>query len=395
MSISTSKQGKHRRNWGMGHLYEYNGNYYVRYREKVIRDGVIVSVQVSSPPLAKVKEVTKTKARELADEHIRGLRKKSPTPLGTQDVVSFVEGTYFPNVEKTLEPSTVNGYKQMWRAYLKARLFKVSLRDFRTVHGEQLMQEIAEEEKTEEKQPLSHLTLTHIKSFLSGVFKHAKRQGYIDGVNPMMDVSTPKGSESEPTYAYSLVEELQMLAALPAGNAQLVVALASFSGLSKSELRGLDWSDYDGEWLEVKRKIWRKKVGKPKTPKRRAGVPVIPQLGRYLESEKKTAGWVLADQVGAPLNIDYLARLVIIPTLKAHNIVWYGWHAFRRGLATNLKELGVDDLVIQQILRHSDVGVTRRNYIKTRNPEVVAAMQKLGQTFAAMQQGTIGKQEMN
>jgi hypothetical protein len=26
---------------------------------------------------------------------------------------------------------------------------------------------------------------------------------------------------------------------------------------------------------------------------------------------------------------------------------WHGWHAFRRGLATNLHRLGVDDLTIQ------------------------------------------------
>jgi integrase len=43
---------------------------------------------------------------------------------------------------------------------------------------------------------------------------------------------------------------------------------------------------------------------------------------------------------------------------------WYGLHAFRRGLATNLHKLGVADVVIQAILRHSDVSVTRAAYIK-------------------------------
>jgi integrase len=44
--------------------------------------------------------------------------------------------------------------------------------------------------------------------------------------------------------------------------------------------------------------------------------------------------------------------------------VWSGFRAFRRGLATNLHELGVDDLTIQRILRHSDVSVTQRCYIQ-------------------------------
>jgi hypothetical protein len=38
-------------------------------------------------------------------------------------------------------------------------------------------------------------------------------------------------------------------------------------------------------------------------------------------------------------------------------------HAYRRGLASNRKELGIDDLVIQRILRHGDVGTIQKSYI--------------------------------
>ena len=58
-----------------------------------------------------------------------------------------------------------------------------------------------------------------------------------------------------------------------------------------------------------------------------------------------------------------------------------GWHAFRRGLATNLNRLGVDDSVIQRILRHSDVAVTQACYIKTASEDAQAAMQKLENGF--------------
>jgi hypothetical protein len=53
------------------------------------------------------------------------------------------------------------------------------------------------------------------------------------------------------------------------------------------------------------------------------------------------------------------------------------WYAFRRGLATNLNRLGVDDSVIQRILRHSNVAVTQACYIKTASEDAKAAMQKL------------------
>jgi integrase len=50
-----------------------------------------------------------------------------------------------------------------------------------------------------------------------------------------------------------------------------------------------------------------------------------------------------------------------------------GWHAARRGLASNLYELGADDLTVQRILRHGSVQVTRSAYIKLRDARVGAA----------------------
>ena len=43
-------------------------------------------------------------------------------------------------------------------------------------------------------------------------------------------------------------------------------------------------------------------------------------------------------------------------------VPWLGWHAFRRGLGTRLKEPGVDDTEIQSILRHTDVSATQAFY---------------------------------
>jgi integrase len=56
--------------------------------------------------------------------------------------------------------------------------------------------------------------------------------------------------------------------------------------------------------------------------------------------------------------------------------MWHGWHAFRRGLASTLYDLGVDDLMVQQILRHGDVAVTRRHHIKTTSEQSVRARAK-------------------
>jgi integrase len=72
-----------------------------------------------------------------------------------------------------------------------------------------------------------------------------------------------------------------------------------------------------------------------------------------------------------------LARLVIKPALKPVGQKWYGWHAFRRGLATNLNHLGVQDKTIQAILRHANLATTMNIYVKSVPADAAAAMKVL------------------
>jgi integrase len=58
-------------------------------------------------------------------------------------------------------------------------------------------------------------------------------------------------------------------------------------------------------------------------------------------------------------------------------------HAFRRGLATNLHELGIADKVIQKILRHKDVKVTQSCYIMPRDSSTHDAMEKLEEQLSS------------
>ena len=80
---------------------------------------------------------------------------------------------------------------------------------------------------------------------------------------------------------------------------------------------------------------------------------------------------------GSSMSMNNVLNREILPTLKAAGIPWKGWHAFRRGLATNLHALGVDELTIQRILRHSNVAVTQKCYIKTLPEQSVAGMRRL------------------
>jgi integrase len=73
-----------------------------------------------------------------------------------------------------------------------------------------------------------------------------------------------------------------------------------------------------------------------------------------------------------PVNLGYLAKRQFKKAGLLH-----GFHAARRGLASNLFDLGIDDLTVSRILRHSGVQVTRQHYIQLRDARVDDAMGRL------------------
>jgi integrase len=124
-------------------------------------------------------------------------------------------------------------------------------------------------------------------------------------------------------------------------------------------------------------------------------VPVIAALAKILmkfQHGKPNKGAMFPASNGSPFRLNNLLRQQILPALNRCLICakteaeheeaeqkeavhkyqrdssrpeWRGWHAFRRGLATNLHDLEVADETIKAILRHSNVQVTQRSYIKT------------------------------
>jgi integrase len=140
--------------------------------------------------------------------------------------------------------------------------------------------------------------------------------------------------------------------------------------------------NYDGEQVFISQSFWRGHMLEPKTRQSKSPVLVIVQLARRLDSHRQLSGrpangLMFPSPAGKPINLDALAADVIVPAVTKAEIEWHGWHAFRRGLATNLHRLGVPDKIIQRILRHSNVGVTQSCYIKTADLDAAAAMRQL------------------
>jgi integrase len=358
-----------------GYLYRKGSLWLLRYYDsEFAADGSVRRVQKTKKLAAVGLECpNKTTARDLARKFLESINLARNTPESAMTLTRFTEDRYLPFVEEHKRISTFRGYRNMWRGYLKPRC-EIMLREFRTVDCERILDSIAKEHK------LTSTTLAHIKAFLSGVFRFAKRQGVIDFENPVRDVVLPRGKTPGETHAYSLEEITLMLNVLPEP-ASTIVAVAAFTGVRKGELRGFLWENYDGEHVLISQSFWRGHALEPKTRQSKAPVPVIRQLSRMLDSHRSISGnpangLMFVSTVGKPVNLDALAADVIVPLVTKAGVQWHGWHAFRRGLATNLHQLGVADKTIQRILRHANVAVTQNCYIKTADSEVAAAMEQ-------------------
>ncbi len=395
-----------------GYIYKRAAWWVLRYRENVLENGQIVRKQLAKQ-LAEVKpehaRLRKPPADvvDMAEDHLRPLNRGTVNPQATQTIRQFAEDLFFPMLKRQVRQSTLKGYRARWESQLLPRCGDIRLRDFNALSAQRVIDDV-----NLQNPEMKHSSLAHLKNLLSLIFDEALRLGCADAArgNPARLIKIPRAPEGDETHSYGLRDVETMLAVLPEP-AATVCAVAAFAGLRRSELRGVRWEDYDGDSIMVMRSVWEKFENEPKTKRSKAPVPVIPRLQAILAAHKLAcgnpkSGPMFANGAGNPANLNNTLNREILPVLNrcgicrkgklshdagvSHEYVrdgslpmWHGFHSFRRGLASTLYGLGVDDLMIQQILRHQDVSVTRKHYIKTTGEQTVSALAKLEAALCA------------
>lgn len=393
--MKRTRRRRNKRRAQQGTITRHRGFWCLRYRER-IRVGDEVKIVQRSKRLAPVDEEHKTRksVEDLVEAVVEPIN-KAPANYVAIQLNNFVEGTYLPFVESKRKPSTVRGYRQMWTHYLKPRekCAKLLMNSTETHMIQAQLDQIEREHK------LSPQSMAHIKHFLSGIFRFAIKQGHVPAgtLNPVTSAETSEVSEFE-GRAYSLEEIALMFAVLPVPS-KTVMLTAAFTGLRVGELRGLTWEAYTpgdehslGQ-ISVLRSVWRGRVGTPKTSRSKAVVYLVPQLSVLLEEHRKRngspkSGPIFANRADKPIDLDSLYRQQMKLPLEKAGIEWEGWHGFRRGLATNLVRLGIQESIAALVLRHTNERVTRKHYVKLLPLETVSAMRLLSQAFSRRENAT-------
>ena len=213
---------------------------------------------------------------------------------------------------------------------------------------------------------------------MHALFNHAIRHEWLpQSANPITRVRQSAKREHIPDVLE--VSEFQaLLQYLPLRERTLVI-LDATTGLRRSELIGLKWSDVDFEKLQISitRSVVAQVVGNCKTEASRKPVPLEPSVAEDLWLWKqstpfnKPTDWVFASlrKKGTQPRLDTVLKRYLQPAAKRAGIAKrVGWHTFRHTFSTLLRANGEDIKVVQEMLRHANSKITMDIYTQALSP---------------------------
>jgi integrase len=298
-----------------------------------------------------------------------------------QTLADFVEKIYLPWCCENKAAPTANAYTRIWERHWKEIVGSVALAKLETADVTHVLTNLA-------KNGLGSRTLSHAKWMLSGVYQYAIASGIVPK-NPVPEAKwLVKVRRPSKQREYSLSEIQSMLAILEPLDlrAAVAVALAYFAALRPAEIRGLMWTDWTGEELNIRRTVWRDKIGETKTEESAGSVPVIEPLRSLLEKlPQQSAGeYIVSNGNGKPLSLDSLNTRVIAPVLKTAGINWRGYYPGRRGVSSKVTDTSKNALNSTGLLRHSTPITALKHYTRAQKDSIKAAMQQIEQEYAAL-----------
>jgi integrase len=213
-----------------------------------------------------------------------------------------------------------------------------------------------------------------LKCVLSVLYNHAIRYEWLT-FNPISRVRTSQKRLRDKDVLTP--EEFQQLVKQLSVRERAMVLLIGSTGLRRSEMIARTWSNLNARAMEVNvlRSCVRNRIGKTKTESSCRPVPLHPLvLNPLLEWRAKSPYSTDLDFLfpsvrfkgNKPLSPDSILEKSVRPALARIGVVGkhIGWHSFRHSLATNLRSLGVDIKVAQELMRHSSCRTTLDVYTR-------------------------------
>lgn len=270
--------------------------------------------------------------------------------------------------------STRKSYTTHLKAWVKPKWGEHTLQQVRTMAVEQWLRDLS----------LAPRTKVHLRNTMHVLFECAARWELV-AVNPITRVRQGGSRLVEPEVLAPGEFQLLLKCLQDEPMVRTMAILAGCMGLSRSELIGLKWADFD--WtagtLTVQRGVVHNHIGNTKTQARRKPVPLAAEVLAVLRQWRSLTpycsekDWVFASPTmngKQPIWPDSVLTRIIKPAAKTAGLTKrIGWHTFRHSYSTLLRANGTDIKVQQELLRHSNVQTTLQIYTQAVSEQKRAA----------------------
>src|SRR5215469_237910 len=171
-----------------GTIYRKGDMWFLRYSDDRVINGEVQRKRLARQ-LGSVDDMTKKRARELADNFLANINGATLAPETAVKFTDFVDSVYLPRLKQDVRPSTYRGYIVIWNA-LKPFCADLWTRDMRTKHIKGILDAMGQTGRFNKR------SLQHIKFFMSGAFGFAIENDYYVGAagktgsaNPVTDAT--------------------------------------------------------------------------------------------------------------------------------------------------------------------------------------------------------------
>lgn len=270
----------------------------------------------------------------------------------------------------TIKITTANYYQKILRAHILPVFGSRTITD---ITRENVQVFLAEQAPKYAKN-----TLRGMRVSLGRVLRWAVECGWLEK-NPCANVRLPDAGVEQIVHKPLSSEQILAIAAKVADPYRALVRFLAVTGLRIGEAIGIKWSDFDADVLTVSRTIYE---GRAQSPKTKRSVRSLP-IPAALISELRQLGdgeFIFHSRAGTPVNPGNALKRYIRPAAQALGVQLDGWHAFRRGVATQLLRNGESAKLVSAILGNS-IGTLLESYDLPQVENVRGVLAQVAETL--------------
>ena len=275
--------------------------------------------------------------------------------------------------------STYQAYKARLNNHVLPELGTVRVKDLKKLDVQNLIFGLSNQDV-----PVSAHTSRLVKSILNRILDYAVDIEIIDR-NVAQRIMLPKEVKYQPRI-YTKGEIINLLDAAKDTFLHIPVLLAVKTGLRRSEILALQWSDIslENKSITVRKTIAGRSLNGPKTKySQRCFQPpdaVLSALRSYWNEQKRLdakredvisgKAFVVGKDDGSSYNPSYMSRK-FNELLKANNLPAIRFHDLRHAYATYAHENGMNVKELSLSLGHNSAATTLDNYVHLRDEYAV------------------------